>query len=288
MHILFCRPHDTQDIDDRFELEVEACDELGLQHDTILMEDIVDDELERALEPLGDLSDEVLYRGWMLTADEYERLDAAVADHGGSLVVAPEHYEAAHYLPNWFAAVKERSPASCWTWGTDPVEAWTLARELGPPPYVIKDHVKSAKERWHEACFVPADATIAEFAEVCAALVDARGERFERGLVVRRYVPLAPAAGGAGERDEHRLFFWRGRLVASAPYYDVDTEDPPLEPFAELGRAIASPFFSVDIARTVAGGWIVLEIGDGGVSTLPATMDPRALYRVIDARGGRA
>ena len=54
----------------------------------------------------------------------------------------------------------------------------------------------------------------AVFARICAALVDARGERFERGLVVRRYVPLAPAGGDAGERDEHRLFFWRGRLIA--------------------------------------------------------------------------
>ena len=281
MRILFCRPDSPQDTDDRLALEADALDELGVRHDAIAIEDVVDDELERALAPLGELDDDVLYRGWMLTADEYERLDAAIADRGGALITDPEAFEAAHYLPSWFAAVADRSPATRWTWGTDAAEAWALAQALGPPPYVVKDHVKSAKERWAEACFVPADADAAVFARICAALVDARGDRFERGLVVRRYVPLASVDGAAGERDEHRLFFWRGRLIASAPYHDVDVADPPLAQFAPLGRAIASPFFSLDVARTIAGGWIVLEVGDGGVSTLPPTMDPRALYRAI-------
>jgi len=31
-------------------------------------------------------------------------------------------------------------------------EAWEVAQELGPPPWIVKDHVKSAKERWHRAC----------------------------------------------------------------------------------------------------------------------------------------
>lgn len=281
MRILFCRPDSPQELDDRFALEADAADELGVRHDVIAMEDVVDDDVDRALAPLGDLDDDVLYRGWMLTADEYARLDAAIADRGGALIVDPDAYEAAHYLPSWFAAVADRSPATRWTSSTDAAEAWAVAQALGPPPYVIKDHVKSAKERWAEACFVPADADAAAFAQICAALVDARGERFERGLVVRRYVPLAAAGGDAGERDEHRLFFWRGRLVASAPYHDVDVADPPLTQFASLGRAVASPFFALDVARTVAGGWIVLEVGDGGVSTLPPTMDPRALYRAI-------
>ncbi len=280
MRILFCRPESPQETDDRFELEADAADELGIRHDVIAMEDVVDDQLDRALERLGDLDDDVLYRGWMLTAEEYARLDAAVADRGGALVVTPEQYEAAHYLPSWFAAVAELSPATCWTGGTDAAEAWELAQALGPPPYVVKDHVKSAKERWAEACFVPADADAAAFAQTCAALIDARGDRFEGGLVVRRYVPLA-AAGAGPERDEHRLFYWRGRLVASAPYHDVDADDPPRARFAGLGRAIASPFFTVDVARTIAGDWIVLEVGDGGVSTVPPAMDPRALYRAI-------
>jgi hypothetical protein len=217
----------------------------------------------------------------MLTAEEYGRLDEAVAARGGSLVTTPDEYEAAHYLPAWFEAVAALSPATRWIEGTDLDEAWEAAQALGPPPYVIKDHVKSAKEHWHEACFVPAGADRTTFASVCTALVDLRADRFERGLVIRRYVPLAPAHGSGGEPDEHRLFFWRGNLVACAPYHDVAVDVPVPRRFRGMGGIVDSPFFTVDVARTIEDDWVVLEVGDGGVSTLPPTMDPRTLYRAI-------
>jgi hypothetical protein len=81
--------------------------------------------------------------------------------------------------------------------------------------------------------------------------------------------------------DEHRLFFWDGELVAHAPYYDVDAELEDPAQFAFLGRAIASPFFTADVARLAAGGYTVIEINDGGCSTLPEQMDPRDLYRAM-------
>ena len=282
MRVLFCRPTTPQALDDRFELELDALDELGVRHDTVAIEPVVDGDLDRALHGLDRLDDEVLYRGWMLTADEYAALADAVGERGGELVTGPDAHEALTYLPGWYPQVADLSPASRWTWGDDPAEAWAVAQALGPPPYVIKDHVKSAKEQWAEACFVPPGAELADFTAICQALIDARGDRFERGLVVRRYVPLAPALGGRGERDEHRLFYWQGRLVARAPYHDLDGDDPPLPAaLTTLGRRIDAPFFSADVARTLAGDWILIELGDGGASTLPPTLDPRGFYRAI-------
>jgi len=270
MRILFCRPEASQSLDDRFELEAQALDELGLTYDTITMEHVVDGELERALEGVR-LDEEVLYRGWMLTSEEYEQLAVAVADRGSELVTSHDEYEAAHYLPSWFAAVASESPATRWIEGEDLEEAWAAACELGAPPFIVKDHVKSAKESWFEACFVPEGAGKAELQAICSALIEARGDRFERGLVVRRFVPLV---------YEHRMFFWQGRLIAEPPYDDVEPIERPAR-FANLGRVVESPFFSADIAFTEGGEWIVLELGDGGVSTLPPTMDPRAFYRAL-------
>ncbi|MDX2088362.1 MAG: ATP-grasp domain-containing protein [Kofleriaceae bacterium] len=269
MRIRFCRPAGPQSIDDRFDLEIDALDELGIAHDTISMESVVDDELD--LTELS-LCDDVLYRGWMLTAEEYERLASAVADVGGTLVTSPEEYEAAHYLPSWYAAVADDSPATRWTDGTDLTDVWEAACAVGGPPLVVKDHVKSVKEQWSEACYVPPGATREDVTATVHAMIDARGERFERGVAVRRYIPLA---------YEHRVFFWQGALVAEAPYlHDVEPQLPPSR-FVRLGRVIDSPFFSADLALTHAGTWIVLEIGDGGVSTLPPTLDVRAFYRAI-------
>src|SRR5262249_42685883 len=156
------------------------------------------------------------------------------------------------------------------------------ALELGPPPWVVKDHVKSAKELWYRACFVPAGATFEDFAEICERLLEARGDRFERGFVVRKYLELATLPGWTPERrrvtDEHRVVFFDGRLIAHAPYYDVDaTLDEPGQ-FAWLGDAIASPFFVADVARLAAGGYTVIECNDGGAAVLPERMDPRELY----------
>ncbi|MCA9588435.1 MAG: ATP-grasp domain-containing protein [Myxococcales bacterium] len=51
-----------------------------------------------------------------------------------------------------------------------------------------------------------------------------------------------------------------------------------------FGERIDSPFFTADVARLASGGYTVLEINDGGSSTLPEQLDPREVYRAI-ARG---
>ena len=69
-------------------------------------------------------------------------------------------------------------------------------------------------------------------------------------------------------------------LVAHAPYHDFDAAPPPLSCFDFLS-SLDSPFFTVDVARLDSGDWRVIELNDGGVSTLPPLMDPRDLYRHV-------
>jgi hypothetical protein len=40
---------------------------------------------------------------------------------------------------------------------------------------------------------------------------------------------------------------------------------------------------AVDIMKTAAGGWLILEVGDG-VSLLPPRLDPQAYYRNLKER----
>src|SRR6185312_12731826 len=96
----------------------------------------------------------------------------------------------ASYAPRYLPLLGERTAPARWTEDADVREAWELACELGPPPWVVKDHVKSAKERWHRACFVPPGATYEDFAEICAELVETRGERFARGFVIKKWLAL--------------------------------------------------------------------------------------------------
>jgi hypothetical protein len=286
--ILFARarPHAHAIGDDRFELEALAAEELGLESYAIPLDPVVSGEPERALQCLPRPGSRTwLYRGWMLSEEEYTALYEAVLDRDEDMVVDPESFATATYAPNYLPRLGPRTAPARWTEGEDIEEAWALAQELGPPPWIVKDHVKSAKEDWHRACFVPAGAGFHDFAEICERLLEARGDRFERGFVVKKALALATLPGWTPEQrrvtDEHRLAFWQGRLVAHAPYYDVDAllDDP--DQFVFLGEAIGSPFFMADVARLEAGGYTVIEINDGGSSVLPERLDPRDLYRAL-------
>ncbi len=292
--VLFLRPLTPQATADGFEDEALAVEMLDLDAHVIPFDLIVDGEADRAVEQLPEGGGRTyLLRSWILSLEEYEALDEALAERGDQLVSTPEEYERTLYLPEWAPLLGERTPASIWTDGAEAAEAYELARTtLGPPPWILKDHVKSAKEQWLEACFVAPETTEAEFTAMVDNLLTERGERFERGLVVRKFVDLAPLPYSTEERripDEHRLVFFEGELIASSPYHDV--EDPEFEPvdFHWVADALDAPFVTVDVARLrdedphSADGWTVIEINPGEVTTWPAQMDPRALYkRLLD------
>jgi hypothetical protein len=287
--ILFGRPHAPPDGEDRFELEALAAEELGIDSFAIPLDPVVNGEPERALRRLPRPAERRwLYRGWMLSEEEYTSLYDAIGERDEELVVDPESFAQATYAPNYLPLLGPHTAPARWTEGEDIREAWELAQELGPPPWVVKDHVKSAKEAWHRACFVPPGAGYDDFAEICERLLEARGDRFERGFVVKKHLDLATLPGWTPEQrrvtDEHRLVFWEGRLVAHAPYYDVESALEKPERFSFLGRVIDSPFFTADVARLAQGGHTVIEINDGGCSVLPEQLDPRELYRAVQSR----
>ncbi|MBN8465347.1 ATP-grasp domain-containing protein [Corallococcus exiguus] len=279
--LLFGRnPHQP----DPFDVEADAAEALGVDTYQADLSALLSGDAARALTGVPERGHlRLLYRGWMLTEEEYTELDEAVRALGHRLVTTPAQYAAAHYLPLWYPRLAGYTARSVWTKGPDATEAWRLARKLGPAPYILKDHVKSAKERWAEACFVPADATREDFERICQNLLDERGDRFERGFVVRRYLPLKvygrTPAGPA--HLEFRLFFGGGRLIAAEPYHEFDVEVPDFTAFESLGRRISSPFFTLDVAMLEDGGWAVVEVNDGGVSGLPPGLDPRDLFAAL-------
>jgi hypothetical protein len=284
--VLFGRPEGQGEGEDRFELEVLAAEELGMESYTITLDPIVDGDTERALRRLPrPTGRRWLYRGWMLNEEEYTSLYEGIADRGEELVVEPDAFAEATYAPNYIPLLGAHTAPARWTEGESIKEAWDIAQELGAPPWIVKDHVKSARESWLEACFVPANASFDDFAAVCEGLLEARGDRFERGFVIKKFLELACVSGvQMRERpvaDEHRLVFWEGQLVAHAPYDDVDSRLEKPEAFAFLGSLLSSPFFTADVARLASGGYTVIEVNDGGSSTLPEQMDPRVLYRAL-------
>src|SRR5947209_5903066 len=79
----------------------------------------------------------VIYRGWMLKADEYGSLVNAVEQAGGTPLTSAAEYLAAHHLPNWYPLIPEFTPET----RVYPPEA-DLSRELralGWGAFFVKD-----------------------------------------------------------------------------------------------------------------------------------------------------
>jgi hypothetical protein len=226
----------------------------------------------------------------MLTEEEYASLHEALESRGYCPVTSPEDYALAHYLPNYYPLIKKLAAPAAWTWDTDLDEAWEVAHSLGPPPYLLKDHVKSAKEQWEDCCYIPPGASRKVFDRICANFIKHRGDRFERGLVFR--TPLSLKYLGESDHgypmyDEYRLFFWQGKLIAAEAYHDTENEAAGLARFRSLSQTINCPFFSADVARLENGGWTVIEIGDGGVTALPPLLDPVSFYERVTSSADR-
>lgn len=281
MHLLF--PSDISDRhapDSDFAEEAAAAQNAGFAVTLFSLERLRDGNPLAALGATADApgaETPLLHRGWMLTPVEYADLFAVLRErHGYQLAVVPDAHSEAHYLPSAYAHLVGLTPESVWTTGADIDAAWQLYEAWNRPAAIVKDYVKSAKHRWLAACFLPEGSDKAHFGAVLSALAAYRGGDFAGGYVLRRFAPLrqiGQTAWGQPLHEEYRLFFWRGDCFAHPPAFPSNTAA-----WGKIAARFGSPFISMDIARTNTGEWIVVEVGDGGVSGLPDAVTPEAFY----------
>ncbi|MCE9562746.1 MAG: ATP-grasp domain-containing protein [Planctomycetes bacterium] len=286
MELLFCNNPEMRKVPEpRFEPEVDAAREVGFICHLMGFEDFLDGREERALQfvPPGQGAS-LLYRGWMFKESEYQRLHSVLRERGYTLFTSPDAYAEAHYLPNYYQKIAGLTPPAAWTEGKDLAMAWRTAKTLGDGPWIVKDYVKSAKQRWESACFIPGGANRETFEEVCRNLIAYQGERFERGFVFKKFVQLSrigKSPYGYPLCEEYRLFFFKRRLLAAAPYDREGGNESEFTRFEEIASRFQSEFLTIDIAKDARGNWLILEVGDGGVSMLPPRLAPTAFYQEL-------
>ncbi|MCW3110489.1 MAG: hypothetical protein JWQ09_4995 [Segetibacter sp.] len=121
---------------------------------------------------------------------------------------------------------------------------------------------------------------------VIQKFVELQNTDLNEGLVIREFVELNDltihSKSGMPLKQEYRLFFLNGQLLACYDYweegeYSAD-KHPPLDLFKDIAKGIESNFFSMDIAKTKNGEWVIIELGDGQVSGLPDNVDRLKFY----------
>jgi len=191
----------------------------------------------------GDL---VLYRGWMMSPDEYTGLHGQVALQGATMITPVEAYRLCHYLPEWYPLLRDHTPETHFFSEDGVDQIPDKLKELGWERCFIKDYVKSLSTG-HGAVANHAD----EVPVILDEMRKYRG-RIEGGICVRQYVELKP-------ESERRFFVVHGT---------AHTADGSMVPAVvqQAAQHIQSPFYTVDTAETCSDRVLIIELGDGQVS----------------------
>jgi hypothetical protein len=234
-----------------------------------------------------------LYRGWMLRPEAYMRFYTALAQQGMALINTPEAYRVCHYLPESYPYIAGYTPMTVWLSLADGINIERIMQALQPfgdAPLILKDYVKSRKHAWREACFIPSAADQQAVERVVSRFLQLQGDDLNEGLVFRAFTPLKPLAthpqSGMPLAQEYRRFYLDGAPLITSAYWDVDTDAgtlPPEDLFSDLAQCVPSRFFTIDIARTQADGWLIVELGDGQVAGLPDHLAASAFYHALTA-----
>lgn len=265
--------------------------------------------------PFQNLRDVVL-RGWMMSFDEYCLLHAILIRRGYRLCNTPVEYVHCHYLPNALDVIREYSPktnhlsleAAPETIVIEQISNHELKTYVSSPGFligdvlraaniagdngvIVKDYVKSEKDHWGKACYIPDPKDRNQVLSRVMNLIELRGMRFTGGLVFREFVKFdglsCDPLEGAPNFNEFRAF-WYGEYGNKKLIYNTQYRGHPAAPkpdwsaWEHVANKVRSRFFTMDLAkRSSDGEWMIIELGDGQVAGLPTEDDPNSFYRAL-------
>lgn len=297
MRILYCNQIlNPKQVDEDYNIEEKAALKYGFTSLVFSYEELIKGNTTKALKQLPHFTEKqaCIYRGWMLTPEQYKNLYDALISRNIELINTPEEYKQVHYLPESYACLESKTPKTVWTthWTEDSL--MDLLKPFGENPIVVKDFVKSEKHHWEEACFIPNASDKQKVNSVVNRFIELRGEYINQGLVFRQFESLEFLTNHSKSRmpltKEFRVFFIQGEVLKVYPYWEegeYDTISPPLQEFVNLAQKINTPFFTMDIAQKTDGEWIVMEVGEAQVSGLPKEADSDSFYKALSTYIGR-
>jgi hypothetical protein len=189
----------------------------------------------------------LVYRGWMLTPEDYLRLADAVSSVGAELWISADEYLSNHYLPNWYPLISDLTPETHFFAVDDDLESELI--KLGWSRFFIKDYVKSLKTSIGSIINTPS-----EISQIVSEMRKFRGT-IEGGICIRQVEDFIL-------ETEQRYFAIDGRVFAASS--DLDIPDI----VRVCASRINNKFFSVDVVERRDGCKRIVEIGDGQVSGL--------------------
>jgi len=253
----------------------------------ISFEELTDGNIATALKFVKESEKKELgiYRGWMLTPNQYQNLYDGLLKKNIELINSPAEYKYCHYLPDSYEKIETKTPKSNWTTELDNDSILKLTKEFRDSPIIVKDFVKSEKHNWEDACFIPNASDSNKVKSIVDKFIELRGNSLNEGLVFRQFEELEylteHSKSGMPLTKEFRIFFANKRIVKVFNYWDegeYGEAKPELDDFIEIAQSIDSKLFTMDVAKKKNGDWIIMELGDGQVAGLPDNADRTEFY----------
>lgn len=296
MKVIFCRdPLNPDSPDSMYVDEVAAATHHGLDIELVDYQQLIDNNAARAVRniPIHSPPETVIYRGWMLTAEQYGGLYDALYSRGLRLINDIQTYKHCQHLPEIFHLIQEHTPATVWTQGTEDLSDNALQMLLQPfdeNPIILRDYVQTQKFHWENACYIPSAADIDAVQSRVQHFLQLQDEQIIGGLVFREFVefarPCESPADGMPLIQEYRIVYYHQHPIALMRYWDIPDYNSALEPdlhtFDDIAKSIHSDFFTLDVARRAdSDHWMIIESGDAQIASLPNNASIEAFYQAL-------
>lgn len=213
------------------------------------------------------------------TLPYYEELYADLAHNNSFLINNVEQHK---YIANadWIKDVQKYTPK---TWYDHNIRE--APKDI---KFVVKGTTNSRKLQWKELMFAQ---NRSHALEIGAKL---KGDSLiqTQDILYREYVPLEvlehEIESSCPITNEWRFFCYKDRLLSCGFYWNVAQKetiakaDLDFNAFLLLDKCIKiigqkTNFYTLDLAKTIAGNWILIEVNDGQQSGLSCN-DPDTMY----------
>lgn len=201
----------------------------------------------------------ILYRGWMLKFEDYERLYNSLLTLNLQLINNPIEYRNCHEFPYSYNNLKNYTP-KCIYYKKDEKIDWNFIKE-NFSKFLIKDFVKSVKG-FDFPIYFDNSYSNKQLDEFVKKFIQIRDNMYTGGIVIKEFMEFDKTDDIT---HEFRGFYLNKQLFILYQNSENDNDFLPYQ-LAQQVPLLDSNFYTIDFAILKDDIQIVIETGDGQVS----------------------
>lgn len=215
-----------------------------------------------------------IYRGWMISGQEYARFYGDLKRFGISLINNPSEYLNTHHFKNSYEKIKDKTPKTLYF--NKAQINWDEVRE-NFDKFIVKDDVKSVKG-FDFPEYLESSMTDEQLNDYIKQFRELRDTQYSGGITLKEYINI-------DKNSEFRVFIlnkkpiyasMRDNNIADCNNWTVGIQENTINVYDKNGNKLFSTdtveldsnFYTIDYIRKENGEFCIMEIGDGQVSGL--------------------